>query len=129
MNDKNSYWQGIMEIVKITNNCKILDSGTVQTFDEKSSMELKIDFNVNFKMVICLEFRTTDLKSRNLETKTEGNRITFICSNFDNSLGTGTTTPLSVAVVDGKNVFFSFWVYSVGEHTSRKIDYCVYQEQ
>lgn len=117
-----------MNIIKVTNNCKVLDSGTVQTFDEKSSMKLQLEFNESFKMEICLDFKTTESKSHNLETKIEGNKISFICSNFNNSLGTGTTIPLSIAVVNGKKVFFSFWVYSVGEHASRKIDYCIYQE-
>ena len=117
-----------MKITGITNKCEVLSSGTVQTFDEQSSMELHLDFDETFKITIVLEFDTENNKTQNLATRIEGNKITFICTNFDNVLGTGTTNPLSIAVYKTKNVFFSFWVYSVKDHNSRKIDYCIYRE-
>jgi len=83
------------------------------------------------QFILRIEFRKGDGGERELEQSvdTKTNIISLPCKNFDNSLGTGTTRPIELAIYQNKKIFLHFWVYSLGENSIRKIDYCFYQER
>ena len=116
-----------MTVEKITSDYIVLESGTVQTFAKNSSMTFNFGFDNAFQMSIVIEFKQVENEKYKLENRIDGNKIIFTCYNFDNALGTGTTNPLSVATYKGKSIYFSFWVYALGQNAMKKIDYCLYQ--
>ena len=58
--------------------------------------------------------------------------LKIICSNFM-EMGTGLSTPLYIAVIDGKKICFMFWadIWSGSEDTKskvRKVEYALYRK-
>ena len=47
-------------------------------------------------------------------------------------MGTGLTTPLEIAVIDGKKIYLMFWAYLEGSGEKkakvRKVEYTLYRE-
>ncbi|MBS5198594.1 MAG: hypothetical protein KHY93_16010 [Clostridiales bacterium] len=120
-----------MHIEKSSSNYLIVASGTAMTFNNTASLELKLTFDPSFFFIINFTFETDVNNKQELKSSidTETNTITLTCINFNNSLGTGTTTPLELATYQGKKILLHFWVYALGEGATKKIDYCLYQER
>ena len=120
-----------MHIEKSSSNYLIVASGTAMTFNNTAPLELKLTFDPSFFFIINFTFETDVNNKQGLKSSidTETNTITLTCINFNNSLGTGTTTPLELATYQGKKILLHFWVYALGEGATKKIDYCLYQER
>ena len=59
------------------------------------------------------------------------NTITFTCLNF-NDRGTGFSKPMSIAQIDGKEVFLMLWSYLEGAEEigkTRSVKYTIFQEK
>lgn len=115
-----------------TGKCKVWESGTVMAFDFDSSITLNAKFDDTFSFSITIEFKEDDGKPQ-IESKVADNKITFFCTNFTNTIGTGLYKAIRVASFNDKNIYFSFWVYGLGSATNakqnRKVDYCFYIEK
>lgn len=118
-----------MKVTMETGNYRVLDSGTVFTFDSDSSLEFNMDFNESFQFNLILKFERNNTKKRDIKTEINDNNIILTCVNFDSSLGTGTSKAIELATFNGKKVFFNFWVYSLNEKSNRKVSYSLYIEK
>ena len=58
--------------------------------------------------------------------KTNDSIITLNCINFKNT-GTGIQSPVKVATIDGKDLYFTFWAYLEGS-ASRYVKYTFFCE-
>ena len=87
-----------MHIEKSSSNYLIVASGTAMTFNNTAPLELKLTFDPSFFFIINFTFETDVNNKQGLKSSidTETNTITLTCINFNNSLGTGTTTPLEL---------------------------------
>lgn len=52
--------------------------------------------------------------------------LVFTCKNFNLPSGAGTTAPVNIATDNGKTVYLSFWITSMGNCAFRKLEYCIY---
>jgi len=120
-----------MNIAKSSDNYKIIDSGTALTFSQTSSLFFEVECSEDFVFNIEIKFHQGNDGKRELkkEVDEQNNKINITCYNFDNSLGTGTISPINLATFQSKIIYLHFWVYSLGENSIRKIDYCFYIEK
>ncbi len=119
----------MVETEKYSSNRKIITDGTIITWDAENGADLKINFQNKFHVALRWMF-PNDGKEKKLKIEIEDdNTMIFYCNNFNNSLGTGTSRPIEFATVDGRKTFIHFWVYRLGGTGTRKIEYCVYQEE
>ena len=118
-----------MKILKYSSNYEIIDFGSLMTYDNSSEVKIKIECDNGFAFNLIFNFDSSDSKEHNLKLRIDkDNTIVFLCTNFDNTLGTGTSKPIELATVDNKKVYINFWVYSLGQKAMRKIDYTIYKE-
>lgn len=120
-----------MNIEKSSLNYIIIDSGTIMNFNNSAPLQLKLTFDSSFSFIVNFTFENTNNNQQELKSSidTKTNTINLSCINFNNALGTGTTTPLELATYQGKKIFLHFWVYAMGKDSVKKLDYCLYQEQ
>lgn len=117
-----------------TDNYNVLESNIVYLPDEHSDLILHFRFEENFEFDFKFIFKSDseDTNSR-LERKQNENILEAICVNFDNILGTGTSEPLSVATINGKQLYIHFWSFllgnSEGKKRARKVEYTVLIER
>ncbi len=118
-----------MEIKISNDNYNIISSGTVIMYKGDSELKFNVKASNTFSFELVLKFITDDNKERSLRKTVIDNRIIFECTNFKESLGVGTTEALSIATVSGKEIFFHFWSYSMGERNTRKIEYTFLEKE
>ena len=118
-----------MQITKMSKEKKILDSGSIITFDSTADISFDVQFDNNFSFKLIFKFENdANNKSHSLNFNLLDNTITFSCVNFNNVLGTGTKKPLEIATVENKKVFITFWVTAMGLESLKRLDYSIYQE-
>lgn len=125
---KSSY-KNTMKIEMSTGKYRVVLSGVVFLYDATSKLSMKIDTenDKNFSFEIILEFTTDETNKKRVQKDVEGNTIYFTCFNFSESLGTGTTEPIPVATVSGKELVLHFWSYTSDE--MRKVEYTFLMEE
>lgn len=110
---------------------EIISSGTVFLFGENSDLSICIDDENAFRLNICIHFAEAASEPQHIKTAVSGNRLTLTCINFASN-GTGLTTPMELAVIDGKKIYFMFWSYlegnEQGKRKARKVEYTLYRE-
>lgn len=117
-------------IVKVSSaNMDVLASGSVLAFSSTSDVLLEVKISESFSFDLVLKFESNGEKQHVIKPNIDGNIITLTCVNFDNALGTGTATPVELAVFEGKKVYINFWVYSLGQNAARKVSYTIYKEK
>ena len=101
-----------MQVKLSSQNREIISYGTVFLFDEISFIE---DIS----------------QKQRIETNIFENHLKIACINFM-AMGTGLTTPLEIAVIDGKKIYLMFWAYLEGSEDKkskvRKVEYTLYRE-
>lgn len=117
-----------MEIKLSTNNHNILTSGIVFTHERSSDINIEVKADNGFSFTVVLKFSENNIKERDLKKEIIGNTIVFNCINFD-SFGAGTTTPISLATVGGKEWFMHFWAYQMGDMGPRKVEYTILEKE
>lgn len=112
-----------------TGKYKIVLSGVAFLYDVTSKLSMKIDTEneKKFSFEIILEFTTDETNEKRVKKDVKGNTIYFTCLNFSDALGTGTTKPIPVATVSGKELVLHFWAYTSDE--MRKIEYTFLMEE
>lgn len=118
-----------MEITKTSGNNIILDSGSVLAFSATSDIQFGVKMSESFSFNLVFMFESDGKKNYDIKSSVHGNNITITCINFNNPLGTGTNTPLPLAVFGGKQVYLNFWVYGLGNNVARKLSYTLYTEK
>lgn len=112
-----------------TSGYNVVSSGSVILYGADSELRLSVVASKTFSFEIILEFIKNDEKEQNLSKAVEENTITFKCINFNNSLGTGTVEPLSIATIGGKKLFLHFWSYLMGDASVRKVEYTFLEKE
>lgn len=111
---------------------KLIESNSILYYDSSLPIELEIKFTSYLKITIRFINEKNDSGEHDLKINvdTEANVIEYRCINFDNSFGTGTTKPIKIGTIGGKNIFTHFWIYKLGNNkVSRKIEYSIWQEK
>lgn len=95
----------------------VIASGSAHTFDDKS-LELEI-------AGLFLEFELLDDNEgqrieREIKSPTD---LKLKIYNFNNSLGTGTATPIYLGVISDRKLYLSFIVHTLKKESSKLITY------
>ena len=107
-----------------TDNYKVVSSGMVILYGPDSELKFSIVASNNFSFDVVLKFAENDDGKKGVNKEVDGNTIIFKCINFNGALGTGTTKPLPIATVSGKDISMQFWSYLLGDKNSaRKVEY------
>ena len=119
--------------VKLSSGQKeILDHGTVFLFDENADLSLDITGDNSYNLRLVLKFTNDSLQKQSIKTERLENCIEMTCVNFQSS-GTGLRTPAKIAVVDGKEIYITFWSYLEGRGKNdkwvRKVEYTLFGEE
>lgn len=115
------------DVVKriLTDGYEIISSGMFLLYEDKAEMEIEIG---DFKFCLIFVFAEEPTTGSNLLLTNNGDNImTLKCVNFED-LGTGTTNPIKIAVIEGKETFISF----TAEKTTpmcRKVSYSISQRR
>ncbi len=118
-----------MIIKKSSGDLDILDSGSLLAFSATSDLEFEVQLDETFSFDLFLKFASNGGDQPNTKSDVEGNKIIITCINFDNVLGTGTSSPIELAVFEGKKIYINFWVYGLGKKSARKVSYTFYKER
>ena len=120
-----------MQIKLSSQNQEVIDHGTVLLFSENAAFTLEIN-SEDFEMKLTVQFEKDSAKKRKVKTDIVDNHIILTCINFSAS-GTGLTTPVQIAVINHKKIYFMFWAYQIGTVEKlpkvRKIEYTLYAEE
>lgn len=104
----------------------VIDTGTVFSFNAEADVDI-IEQIDDVILTIRFKFQKNDQKKYQIDKKVDeaNNLIELTCFNFENSLGTGTTSPIDLAMINKKNVTLHFWIFLLGseEKAARKIDF------
>ena len=120
-----------MQITLSSGDYNIIDSGQVFLFDENEDFRIDVDTKNNFLFSMIFKFKTDATKQQQVDKIVMENSIVFTCLNF-NDMGTGFTKPLSIAKIDGKEIFLMFWSYLEGTEgigKTRSVKYTIFQEK
>lgn len=118
-----------MVIKKMSGNMDVLDAGSLLTFSNTSDIQFCIEFDESFSFDLVLKFESNGEKKHQIKSSIDDNTIVLTCLNFDSALGTGTSSPIQLAVFNGKKVYINFWVFSLGQNNARKVSYTLYREK
>lgn len=117
-------------ISKTTSEYKILDSGSVITFNSSADLSFSIDIDTfHFNLVIKFESEEGGKRELRNNLSKESSTITLTCINFDNPLGTATKTAIELATVGGKKVYINFEVSCIDKESPKNIIYTLYSEK
>jgi len=120
-----------MQVKLSSQNREIISYGTVFLFDENSDLTLNINGDNYFELTLTISFVEDISQKQRIETNIFENHLNIICINFM-AMGTGLTTPLEIAVIDGKKIYLMFWAYLEGSEDKkskvRKVEYTLYRE-
>lgn len=115
--------------IEISNNgYNVINSGMVIMHNAESELKFNIKASDGFSFNLVLKFIKDEKKEQRLIKDVVDDKIIFTCKNFESSLGIGTTQPLSIATVEGKELVFHFWSYSMGDGNTRKVEYTFLKE-
>lgn len=113
-------------------NFELMESNSILYYDSDSPIELEMVFSNQLSITIKFVVEKNDSEKTDLkiDVDTEKNIIVYKCVNFNNPLGTGTTKPVEIGKIGGKNIFVHFWLYAMGKDSvSRKIEYSIWKEK
>lgn len=116
----------------LSNNRRIIDSGSVFAYDTSASVEINEEIQEQgFRVKISFENTETDNRALQRRTNLDEGLVEIKCVNFNNSLGTGTTSPIEIGNIDDKSVSITFWVFLLGtlENGARRIDYTFFVDE
>ena len=120
-----------MQITLSSGNYNIIDSGQVFLFGENEELKIDVAANDNFQFSMIVKFASDESNNQQIKKEVVESSIVFTCLNF-NDMGTGFSKPLSIAKVDGKEMFFMFWSYLEGAEEAEKarsIKYTIFFEK
>ena len=119
---------------KISNgNYDLVDSGAILICDKQSPIELVKRFTDDFTLTVRIISMEKPGEERGLSVRADGekNTIEYTCTNFDNTRGTGTVSPIEMGTIGGKKFYIHFWIYALGgsNRSTRKLEYTIWREK
>lgn len=117
-----------MKISLSSNNYKIIDSGQTFLFGPNADFRINIMSDNDFSFSIIIKFKNDTLGEQRIEKNVKDTVIQLLCYNFDSS-GTGISKPISVARIEGRELYFMFWSYLEGTGTTRSVKYTIFEGQ
>ena len=114
-----------------TGNYKVLNSGSVISYDYFSDVVLKFVINdEGFGFNIHILFRNDkEIDGAVAKYRTDETDFFIECINFRGSLGMGLNNPLEIGNVNNKNIYFRYWVADFGDKAARNVGYTLYMEK
>ena len=100
-----------------TSEKDVLASGTVLTADNRN-----LEFQLAHLGVVLLflsDGTTTRMEAKSYATST----LTLTLYNFNNSIGAGTTFPITIGTFNGRELLLAFMVYALSEESSKTVHY------
>lgn len=115
----------------ITDNRRILDYGSFMLYSQESTAIIIVEIEQGITFNLEIKFEKQDDGKSEIKKVFDGDNecIRLVCVNFNNSLGTGTTYPLELAIYKGKRISIHLWSMIMGEideGATRKIEYTIY---
>jgi len=100
---------------------EILASGSVITF---RSEPLRIRFA---GLALVLKFQTDDKKKgTRMHGHADGKELQLTLTNFNSPLGSGTSEPIRIGTLGGKNLYLNFRVYALNNAADKTVHYTIY---
>ncbi|HYT44481.1 MAG TPA: hypothetical protein VEP90_19280 [Methylomirabilota bacterium] len=111
--------------LKITSGeAEVYVSGSVVSYDEKP---ITIEFG-SPPLKLILEFQNDNSGKAHFKAEDLGiNTVKFTFLNTANVLGGGTTAPMRIGELDGKNLFFSFRAYRLNDTNQITLIYTLFK--
>ena len=109
----------------------IIDSGTVISVDFDSDITVGLELGTDFSFSIRFSFVTDeDKEGQAIWLEQESKKVlAIVCTNFNENLGTGSSDMFQIANYEEKKLYLRFWVSSIGNKTSRRLEYAIYREE
>lgn len=98
-----------MEIKEKIGGLVLTHSGSMITNGDPLTIIMDNEYTIIFSFA-----EDSASKEQRIDLKTNNNSITFMLYNFDNPLGSAITKPIEFARKNGKSIYISFCVYSIG---------------
>ena len=95
----------------------VLASGSVVTADSRN-----LEFQLAHLRVV-LEFLSDGTTTRMDAKSDEKSTLTLSLYNFNNSIGSGTTSPIEIGTFGGRKLHLAFMVYALSEVSSKTVHY------
>lgn len=109
-------------------NYTIIDSGYAFLFGQNDDLEIHMVADDGFEVSVVLKFSDDLSEEQQIKKDISGNTVVLSCMNFQDN-GTGLASPISIAVVDGRELYFMFWSYREGESKVRSVKYTLFYEK
>lgn len=116
-----------MLIKKTSGGKEIIETGSIILYDTSSNLSLEVKCSETFSFSLIIAFQKKGDK-RDVDVTVENNKITLVCNNFENIMGTGILSPIELATFNGKKIFVNFWVCALGDSGFKRVDYTLYME-
>ena len=127
--------KGRKMITQISDEYKVIETNVVCLFNPYSELLLHFETGCDgFSFNVKLFFETDETKEEQfVEKKVTENEFVVRFTNFDNPFGSGTSKPIELATLDGKELYMHIWIYAIGKSdrktTARKVEYTVFMER
>jgi hypothetical protein len=107
----------------VSGDYEVLESGTcISVGQEPITFHLATDLRIRFSFSNDNENKNHRMEFNPVD-KTE---LEIRLINFNNSLGTGTNSPLAIGTLNNKKLFLSFNIYAFNDSSSKTVHYCWY---
>jgi hypothetical protein len=108
---------------------QVYKSGTVISSGSES-VEFKFLFSPNHLRceLVFIDNKENDEPDIKVIPDLKTNKVVVTCTNFNNSIGTGTTKALKLGVVENKHFYLNFQVYAMQPSKQKVIHYTWYLE-
>ena len=98
---------------------EVFDSGVVINHN---GMEISFEIkNLKIKIVFETNDEVDEFNAR--KEVVDNTCLKLTLTNFNNSLGTGLTSPMEVGRINSKKLFLQYIVYSLGDHRTKMFAY------
>lgn len=95
----------------------IVAAGTVIT-GENANLEFQLAH-----LRIVFTFTTDGGQTRLGPSAASGSTLSLTLYNFNNSIGSGTTSPVEIGTLQGRRLWLSFMVYAISPESSKTVHY------
>lgn len=100
-----------------TGNRDVIAAGTVITADNRS-----LEFQLAHLRVV-FEFSTDSGSTRIESGGASGSALNLCLYNFNNTIGSGTTSPIEIGTFAGRKLWLAFMVYAFSPESSKTVHY------
>ena len=116
-----------MQIHLSSDKYDVIHSGQVFLFEKNKNLRLEVDTEDDLIFTIELRFYENESGDQEIRQNINENQILLSCYNF-HKMGAGLKTPVEVATVKGKKLYFFFWSDLIAGE-SRSVSYTFFFER